>query len=68
MIPVKGILFGMAATSRKAFKLLKRSFSSKDTKEDVKVFSYNVKDLDVHQIVSLREEALSDVRLDVRIN
>ena len=53
----------MASTSRRAFKLLKRSFSSsKDSgKEDIKVFSYNAGELEVHQPVTSREEALSDV-------
>ena len=52
----------MASTSRKAFKLLKRSFSSKDSsKEDIKVFNYDVDELEVHKIVTAREEALSEV-------
>lgn len=55
--------YSMASTSRKAFKLLKRSFSSsKDSeKEHIKVFSYNAAELEVHQLVTCREEALSDV-------
>ena len=60
----------MASTSRKALKLLKRSFSSKDSgKEDIKIFSYNAEELEVHQPVTGREEALSDVlNLSMRIN
>lgn len=51
----------MAATSRKAFKLLKRSFSSKDMEKERKVFTYNAEDLALHQLISDREEALSEV-------
>ena len=55
VIPVKGM-------SRRALKYLKRSFSSKDSgKEDIKVFSYNAEDLEVHQLTTCREEALSEV-------
>ena len=57
----------VASTSRKALKLLKRSFSSRDNgKEDVKVFSYNAEDLEVHQIVTCRDEALSEVSNNMR--
>ena len=53
----------MASTSRKAFKLLKRSFSSKDSgKDDIKVFTYNAEDLEVHQLVYYREEEFSEVQ------
>lgn len=50
----------MASKSRKALKLFKRSFSSRDSKEDIKVFSYNAEDLEVHQPVYTRDEELSE--------
>lgn len=53
----------MASTSRKALKLLKRGFSSRDSgKDDIKVFTYDATKLEVHQLVYYREEEFTEVQ------